>query len=148
MQNKMQSELVTFKVDGIKRFGIKVGDYLAVAKPYRDKAKTFLIYVLCPGGHSGLIGRKYSPEFSEEEEAIAFAVLLNTTYSQWLPLLEDYFNMDIIEVSKWSVGYDFTRNCYVNHSGLRLAEAWEKFCKLNPPVNLSSFRILYEQTQA
>lgn len=140
-------EVVKFKVKGITRSGISIGNYLAVTKPYRDRATTYQIYVLSPVDGK-IIGRLYGPEFVDEKEAIAVATLLDKIYGTWLPLLEDYFHLDIIEVSKYSVGYDFTKNTYINQSGLRLAEAWRKFCELNPPVFLSDFRILYEQTQA
>lgn len=138
----MSNEIIKFKVKGIVRSGISVGNYLAVTKPYRDRATTYQIYILSPVDGK-ITGRVYGPEFSNEKEAIAMAVLLDQTYNAWLPLMEDYPHLDIIEVAKWSVGYNFTTNFYENRSGLKLAEAWKKFCKLNPPVSLSDFRILY-----
>lgn len=143
----MSGEMTKFRVNGITRTGVSIGEFLAVAKPYRDHANTYLVYALSPS-EGKILGKPYGPEFKTEKDAIAFAILINQIYGEWLPLLIEYFQMDIIEVAKFSVGYDFTKNCYINHSGLRLAEAWEKFCQRNSPVTLSEFRILYEQTQA
>jgi len=86
----------TLGIKGKSKIGAKVGKYLVVGRSH-EQLEQYKLYVITTG--LPLVDFY----FTEFEEVCKFGEWINSIYSDYLPILEQYPEIDLFSLVKWSV---------------------------------------------